>query len=968
MIGTTLSHYNIEAELGRGGMGVVYAAEDTRLGRTVALKFLPADLSNDEEAKARFIQEARAASALDHPNICTIYDIGESDDGRMFIAMSYYQGQTLKELAEQGPQDPVRAVSIACQLAEGLHKAHSAGIVHRDIKPANVMLTDEGRVVILDFGLAKLGTGVDLTKAGSTVGTTAYMGPEQASGQDVDERTDLWSLGVILYELLAGRRAFGGTYDQAVLYAVMNQDPEVIDGIDPALWDVVNALLAKDPSKRTASAKDAIQALRPFTDDSGSFNTSASSEAVRPTPSGFPATKVALSAVAAIVLLAVAWLAWPTGSSSAAENDGLVILPFSIQGGEELDYLHQGMVFLMSDKLDGLHPLRIVDPNTVVSASEREDRDRWSPLQGQSFASDMGQEDYLIGSITAAGTGATLSATLYHGSTARFTARSETSDVTELGSAVEDLARQILVTELDSDAEQLVSLTLRSSGTFEAVREYLAGVNSLRHREYREALAHGEQATSLDSNYALGYYLQGRANSWLYIDGRSRVAYLKAMEHADGLPPRVRRFLELELDPSESGYRQLLAIYPEMKDARDRLADFLYHHNPNQFRSSSEAIPMFISSLEEFPDNQEYASHLVQQLAKGYGPVPLDSVRHLVEDNAHYQLVTADETQLDSLMQGLTERQTIWWLPWETAWIMERPALAKRVVEAMRADPRIEADPQGFAWLTATIESNQALAEGRFADMEETLKGLPPVAESFKRVMHVQKALSPFLSDMQGELGDAVQELVQDADQNARLPSNHRLRFSGRYNGALEDVHWYLQGLAAVREGRNEEASAIRDRLMDRLAINPDSSFAQAYASRLEGYIMASNQQWDQALMAFNRGFRKQPTELVDQSWWILDAPARWERAQVLHELGRTEEAILSLNSIHDGYSWLNYTWLGPIYFQRGLWQEELGLKEDAMDSYRRFLELMDGADPIVDERKNLIQNRLNQLLSGEGT
>ncbi len=190
LVGQTVSHYQITEKLGGGGMGVVYKAHDTQLKRTVALKFLPPYLSADEEAKERFIHEAQAASALDHANIGYIHEIGEADDGRLFIAMAYYAGETLKAKIARGPLPVEEVLDYAVQMAEGLTRAHEAGIVHRDIKPANVMVTERGQVKIVDFGLAKV-QDVSLTKTGATLGTVAYMSPEQARGEAVDERTDL---------------------------------------------------------------------------------------------------------------------------------------------------------------------------------------------------------------------------------------------------------------------------------------------------------------------------------------------------------------------------------------------------------------------------------------------------------------------------------------------------------------------------------------------------------------------------------------------------------------------------------------------------------------------------------------------------------------------------------------------------------------------------------------------------------
>ncbi len=230
MIGQTISHYKILEELGSGGMGVVYRAEDTKLRRPVALKFLPPELTRDKEAKTRFIHEAQAASALQHNNICTIHEIDETPDKRLFIAMDCYDGETLKERIAKGPLPVAEVVDIASQIAAGLSKAHGAGMVHRDIKPANVMVTRDGVVKILDFGLAKLAGQTKLTRTGSTLGTVAYMSPEQAKGAEVDSRSDIFSLGAVLYEMLAGEVPFPGEHEAAVLYGIVNSDPEQLAG------------------------------------------------------------------------------------------------------------------------------------------------------------------------------------------------------------------------------------------------------------------------------------------------------------------------------------------------------------------------------------------------------------------------------------------------------------------------------------------------------------------------------------------------------------------------------------------------------------------------------------------------------------------------------------------------------------------------------------------------------------------
>ncbi len=285
MIGRTVGQYKIKEQLGSGGMGIVYKAIDTRLQREVALKFLPPHLSADENAKERFIQEARAASALDHSNICTIYDVGEADDGQMFIAMAFYDGQTLKYILDERKVEPNEAVLIAHQIAAGLSRAHEAGIVHRDVKPANIMLTNRGEVKILDFGVAKLSESADLTKVGSTIGTAAYMSPEQARGEKVDTRADIWSIGVLLYEMLAGERPFGGTYEAAFVYAIMNEEPGPIKAALPdGLADIVSKCLSKQPGDRYQLCAEITSALDPFLSPSGARHAAAATIASSPPP------------------------------------------------------------------------------------------------------------------------------------------------------------------------------------------------------------------------------------------------------------------------------------------------------------------------------------------------------------------------------------------------------------------------------------------------------------------------------------------------------------------------------------------------------------------------------------------------------------------------------------------------------------------------------------------------------------
>ena len=273
MVGKRLSHYKILEELGRGGMGIVYTGEDTKLHRTVAIKVLPAAALSSDDDRARFYREARAAASLSHPNIAVIHEIDEAvpegsedDDLRPFIAMEFIEGDTLEDRIKQGPMKLEEAVRIASEVSSGLEAAHKKDIVHRDIKAANVMLDGDGRAKILDFGLAQTTASTKLTRMGSTLGTVAYMSPEQARGEEVDARTDLWALGVTLYEMIAGRHPFAGDYEQAVVYSIMNEDPEpltaVRTGVPMGLEWIVLKCLAKKAADRYQTGTDLLVDLR----------------------------------------------------------------------------------------------------------------------------------------------------------------------------------------------------------------------------------------------------------------------------------------------------------------------------------------------------------------------------------------------------------------------------------------------------------------------------------------------------------------------------------------------------------------------------------------------------------------------------------------------------------------------------------------------------------------------------------
>ncbi len=364
---TIVGKYRIIERLGAGGMGVVYKALDLRLERTVALKFLPQELTYNTDARERFIQEAKAASALEHNNICTIHEIDETEEEQVFIAMACYEGESLKERIQQGPIDPKQAIDIAIQTAPGLAKAYSQGIVHRDVKPSNLMITEDGVVKIVDFGLAKLGSQARLTRTGTTMGTVAYMSPEQAEGKTTNHQTDIWSLGVILYKMLTGKLPFEGEQEASLLYSIVHKTPrpmtEITPDVSPELEQVVHKALEKSCEKR-------YQFMDELIDDLKSISEGLEPARVREKPrktgvSWLKRAIICAGIVIAIAILTVIVLNLLTGRHTVI--DSIAVLPLvNLSGDPEQEHIVEGMTVDVITQLSQIRSLHIINHYSMM--------------------------------------------------------------------------------------------------------------------------------------------------------------------------------------------------------------------------------------------------------------------------------------------------------------------------------------------------------------------------------------------------------------------------------------------------------------------------------------------------------------------------------------------------------------------------------------------------------------------------
>ncbi|MCI0692011.1 protein kinase [candidate division KSB1 bacterium] len=502
MIGRNISHYKILEKLGGGGMGVVYKAEDTKLKRLVALKFLPPDLTRDEEAKERFVNEAQAASALDHPNICVIHEIDETDDGQIFICMAYYEGETLKKKIDRGPLPIDQTLDLAIQIAQGLAKAHEHGITHRDIKPANAMITKDGVVKIVDFGLAKLAGQSRLTKTGSTMGTVAYMSPEQTRGTEVDHRTDIWAFGVVLYEMITAQLPFKGGYEQAVMYSIMNEDPAPITGLRAnetmELERIVKKALQKDRANRYQYVDEMLVDLKLTTRVLESKSAGTIKEKL-------PKRKRAFlygSITTFLVLLIAGGLYFFPGRRGTINS--IAVLPLAnLSGDPEQEYFTNGMTEALITDLAQISALRVISRTSVMQYKEVK-----KPLP--EIARELNVDAVVEGSVLHSGEHVRITAQLIEAETDRHLwAESYERDLRNVlalqKEVAQAIAREIKVKLTPHERARLASTR---EATPEVYHMYLKGRyywSKRTQEELKKAIRHFQNALDEDPAFAPAY-------------------------------------------------------------------------------------------------------------------------------------------------------------------------------------------------------------------------------------------------------------------------------------------------------------------------------------------------------------------------------------------------------------------------------------------------------------------------------
>jgi len=948
MIGKTISHYKIIEKLGEGGMGVVYKAEDIKLKRIVALKFLPPDFTRDAEAKQRFIREAWTASALEHPHICTIYDIDETEDGQMFICMAYYQGETLETKIERGPLELVKAVEIAMQVAQGLAKAHRQGIVHRDVKPSNILISEDEQVKILDFGLAKLAGEMRSDEIDTILGTATYMSPEQARGEQVDHRTDIWSLGAVLYEMVAGQPPFKGDYEQAVVYSILNEEPKPLTELRasvPAEFEgVVTKSLAKSLGERYQRVDEMLAHLEELKEQL---------------------------------------------ESPLLAQRPIAVISFENQTGDEkYDYLQKAIPNLLITSLERSESLRVITWERMRDLLRQVGKENVEVIDkdlGFQLCRLDNIDAIVLGTYTKAGETFATDVKVLDVSSKKLLVSASSKGVgvesilkTQIDGLSRDISRGLGIFEhkMEDGGQPIADVTTSS---MEAYRYFLRGRESYEKLYNEEARRSLQKAVGLDPTFAVAYLYLAWVHDRLRDTKARNDAFEKAKAFSDKATSKERlyieaacaRILERDVEKRFQILKRIAREYPKEKRVHYRLA--AHYRGKRQFYQAVEEykkvldldpnyglalneLAYMYTDIEDFEQAHEYFQRYA--LISPGDANPIDSMGELF-----FRMGKLDDA-IAKYREALKIKPDFYYAYWEIAYIY---ALKENYFECMKwiakhidMAPSFGTRADGLRWKSLYQIWQGSLS--RALDGAERITELS-VAEGSESWQTEANRLKGWIYYEKAELELSRSCFLQCIDAMQRNPKEYIHAAHSYFLGSPEQVASltaalvFALALVDLKEGRIDSA---KSRLEE---IRP---FIPEYTELLRGELLLAEGFLERAItvcekapawgipymsdtggmLAYNLPFLKDVLARAYRQKGNLDeAIAEYERLTTFQPYSRDRRFI------HPKYRYR----LAQLY-------QEKGRLRKASEQYKKFLEIWKEADQDLPELADA-KSKLTQIL-----
>jgi len=989
MIGQTIKHYTIIEKLGEGGMGVVYKAQDTKLDRPVALKFLPQHMTSDAVEKERFVHEARAASALNHPNITTIHEIDEIE-GKMYIAMEYCEGRTLRQIVESEHLSIKKVLEIGIQVCEGLALAHEKGIVHRDIKSDNIMLTTRNQVKIMDFGLAKLKGASKLTRTGSTLGTAAYMSPEQAQGEDVDRRSDIFSFGIVLYELLTRQLPFRGEHQSAITYSIINEDPQPLarfnNQVSPRLEEVISKALAKDRDERYQHIDDLLADLRRERKaleyvKTGQVTAAVPVQETRRAPVS-KVLKYGIPAAAVVVLVVLMLIFNPFNlqvapqKTVASEQNSVAVMYFeNIPDPGDKDHTGEMIVNLLITSLSRAKGLDVISREHLYDIQRdlgHGEASSITPSLATQIAQRAGVKTMLLGSILQKSPSLVVTSRLIDVQTGKITASQQLEGyaVERIFSLVDSLSALVrndlkVGTATETEEKSVADVTTSSP---EAFRSYVEGVQLSAKFYYPEAKAALEHGIELDKNFAMAYFrLVGLNNNLGDVAGSS-----KALEKAWELRNRVTERERLQI---EAAY--VLAIQRDRTKAAGILEQLL-HKYPHETLAAIQLFNIYLIGGEyERAEGMLERGLAANPLDKGlmnlhqYSLAGLNRKEEALQVADQYlRLAPAEPNPYDSkgeIFCAFGESDSaISWFRRALALRADFPSSGSvgRLYVLRREYGTAE---EFFDKLASTTDSRQKLGaltdrtlrtmhRGRFGEARESLLGLLSSKLAEGKSVEQLAIQHESLILLSYEMGDYAGMLKYATDYSRDLHRNPANTMYGR-----DFVAWAL-----LKTGETERLSRL---LSEIEKDNPDNlPRAHDRYEFLLGVLACEQGKNDEALTHFNKVVNRQFPNHMPQYFYAVALLRTGRPADAVREFQRVTWWVpVSWGPI--ALSWLTTIHYWPFasvkaHYWLGVADEQLGEKSKAIKEYEWFLETWKDAEkewPEITDAKT----RLAKLKQG---